>query len=717
MSAIHDSLVQSAREGTSAQRRKLQPGEILIHEGDNTSSVYVLLEGGLKVTRAVSGDSAALAKIEQPGSIVGEMSSIGGGKRSATVTATAESEVLEFESERFVELVEADPAFTRDLVALATRRAEEGELASLLADHFGVVDDELLMSTCATVRWVRLSQGEVLLREGDLSDAAYFVVRGRLQARQRDPETDDEVVLGESGRGDVVGEMGLLGGTPRTATVTAVRDSVLAELDEASFLGLVDRQPRLLIRVALNAAARTQGPRWHSSSDVVVAVAAPDSTIREEFITGIVDELGRLGAVGVLSPRIVDTMLGFEGASEARPGEVGDVSLSRLVNEVELTSDHLLLDMGTSPAQWARRVHGIADRLLLVTTPDAGAESAEHLGRLVGEDHGVPRTLVVVHSANAEPPTDTAELMARFGADDVLHVARGSVSDIRRVARVSVGRGNTLVLGGGGARGFAHIGVLRAVEELGIELDIVGGASIGGIIGSAIADRWPSPEILRWTERHFPKAMDYTIPLISLTKGERIVRGAQETFGDRTIEDLWRTYFCASTNLSAGRTHVHRSGSVIAALRATSAIPGVIPPVPHDGDLLVDGGVLNNLPIDIGRTISPHGRMIAVDVAPPRGPGAHADYGLSVSGWEAIRSMVRSDGRYPRMSAVLMRSMIAASMQERDRNVRDRLADCYLALDMRGISMLDFHDPAAAAERGFEAAKPLLEQWLSQTDG
>jgi predicted acylesterase/phospholipase RssA len=139
--------------------------------------------------------------------------------------------------------------------------------------------------------------------------------------------------------------------------------------------------------------------------------------------------------------------------------------------------------------------------------------------------------------------------------------------------------------------------------------------------------------------------------------------------------------------------------------------------VPVGDALLVDGGVLNNLPIDIARTQAPVGRVFAFDVAPPRGPGAHGDYGLAVSGWKALRARTgRERSPYPGISAVLMRSMITASMQERDRQVGNGLADFYLNLDMRGVSMLDFSDPVSVATRGYEAAMPALEALLETSE-
>jgi predicted acylesterase/phospholipase RssA len=270
-----------------------------------------------------------------------------------------------------------------------------------------------------------------------------------------------------------------------------------------------------------------------------------------------------------------------------------------------------------------------------------------------------------------------------------------------------------LVLSGGGGRGFAHIGVFEALTELGYSIDIAGGTSMGGILATAIADRFTPDEIIEWADEYFPKALDYTIPIVSLTKGRRIARSAAATYGERDIEDLWLPYFSMATDLTSSRVHVLDSGPIVPAIRATSALPGVMPPVPYGDRLLVDGGLLNNLPMDLARQWAPAGQVVASDVAPPRGPGAHGDYGLSVSGWQALRSRM-SSGRsaYPRISSVLMRSMISASMLTRDTQVNQGLADCYIKLDIRGISMLDFDKASSAARRGYEAAMPILEEWL-----
>ena len=159
---------------------------------------------------------------------------------------------------------------------------------------------------------------------------------------------------------------------------------------------------------------------------------------------------------------------------------------------------------------------------------------------------------------------------------------------------------------------------------------------------------------------------------------------------------------------------MHDRGSLARAIRAGSAIPGVIPPIPNEGELLVDGGVLDNLPVDHLRDTGLVDTVIAVDVAPPLGPRAKQDFGLSVSGWRVLRSKLRGKRGYPNVSAVIMRSMLVGSMRERDRLVAAGYTDLYLDLDLRGVSLLDFETVEPVAQAGYDAARPRIEAWLAQ---
>lgn len=693
-------------------KQTYQPAEILVAEGQANDSVFVLISGALEVTKSIDGQDAVLADLTAPGTVVGEMVAMGGGTRTATVSAKAQSELYALDVSTFQSLVATDHDLAVRLSSLAVRRAEEGELAEMLVGRFKLADPARVASACASVAWLTLEAGETLYETGDRSNAVYFVVRGRLRVEGSD-HPGGAVTFA---KGDIIGDLGLLTDRPRQETVTALRHAVVAVMDDALFFEFVDDQPRLMADLALAAVSRYVETTPRSSPATVLAVVAP-TIDRERIIGGLLDELSRHGTVASLSSERVDSLLGTSGIAMTEPGEVGDVRVARLVHEFEMEFDHLVVDIGIEDGPWARRALGIADRIIVATRERPTSEQIELIDHVLAScQPGIPRTLLIEHSGDT-PPSGTAEILGDLLCGDALHVQSGSAGDMARAARVVTGRAAALVIGGGGARGFAHIGAFRAIEELGITIDLIAGTSIGGVFGTLIADG-NSPENLLTMAEKFASVLDYTLPVVSLIKGQKIARLARDYFGDRHIEDLRKTFLCVSTDLTVSRPHLHARGALVTAIRATSAIPGVMPPVPVEQALLVDGGVLNNLPIDVARSASPVGEVIAFDVAPPRGPGAHGDYGLAVSGWKALRSRGAGEkSPYPRISAVLMRSMITASMRERDRQVATGLADFYLNLDMRGVSMLDFSDPGAVAARGYEDSMPALEAWLAGRQG
>jgi NTE family protein/lysophospholipid hydrolase len=175
-----------------------------------------------------------------------------------------------------------------------------------------------------------------------------------------------------------------------------------------------------------------------------------------------------------------------------------------------------------------------------------------------------------------------------------------------------------MVLGGGGARGFAHVGVLRALQEAGVPIDFIGGASMGSMPGATYALGWGDEEVMRAFRKVFVETamptQAYTLPLLSVFSPQRGERAMQRAFGDTLIEDLWLGYFCVASNITRGTLLVQRRGLLWRAMRASGSFPGLFPPVPERGELLVDGGLLNNLPIDVMQTLCP-GPVIASDVS------------------------------------------------------------------------------------------------------
>jgi predicted acylesterase/phospholipase RssA len=324
------------------------------------------------------------------------------------------------------------------------------------------------------------------------------------------------------------------------------------------------------------------------------------------------------------------------------------------------------------------------------------------------------RRLVLVHEGSEPPATGgTRAWLVDRDIDDVHHARIEEPDDMASLTRILAGRAVSVVLGGGAARGFAHLGVLRALEELGVPVDQVGGSSIGAVIAAGPAMGRDSAASTEDCRQRFRRIIDRTLPVVSFASGKRLMGSIAIQYGAWDIEDLWRPFFCVSTSLTRNRTVVHRRGPLGLAIRASVAIPGVFPPFPHDGELLVDGSLLDNLPVAEMRRRNPTGTIIAVDVAPAPGRPSRASYGGAVSGWRALGDRLRRrGGRAPGLAATVLRAMMVASSRDRDRVVARGVADLYLDLDIRNCGPFDFHAVDIGRQAGYDLALPRLAAWL-----
>ena len=278
-----------------------------------------------------------------------------------------------------------------------------------------------------------------------------------------------------------------------------------------------------------------------------------------------------------------------------------------------------------------------------------------------------------------------------------------------------------LALGGGGARGFAHVGVIRAIEEAGIPVDAIGSASMGAVIGAAYAlDRTGAQmEALCEAFASRRRLLDPTLPLTSFLASGKVTRVLQELYGEARIEDLRRPFFAISSNLSRAEPVVHRSGLLWEAVRASSAIPGTFSPMLVDGDLVVDGGVLNNLPIDVMREDVETGIVVGSNVVPTRlGERTHPSryrFGPSVSGFRVFlgRIGLAPEIRAPGLLSVLTRSTeIGSAWRARSAWFR-RNADLLVEPAMGRFRILDFDAWREILASGEVSAREQVGAWLA----
>lgn len=754
LTALVEALTQA---GTT---RHLEPGDIICREHDDSDEAYVVLDGAIEAR--VDGHAGPFAVATHgPGAIVGEVTTLIGGQRTATLAAVEPSTISVVERDRLHEVFGDHPDASGAVLRAARERTDRSRVAALLSEELEATDGAIVAAIADRVTWASLASGETLFSRGDAADAAYLVVSGRLGVTDLEtvarPGSRDREIVGEKiaptvievGRGGIVGEFGLLEDRVRNATVLALRDTTLARLGARDFATLGHNHTALAMGLVRRVLARSGSETATASSNRTFALAITadvDDGGDDDITSTMVQALRACGPTTHLSSASVDRILQSTGIADTEYGLFGEVRLAELLHQSETESDHVVLDAGPgvrsgAEPNWVHRAFHHADQIVIVCSPDPDDAEAAVIRRLLdAAPAGIGTWLALLHPADTARPRNGAVMRTRFDVDEVHHLRDRRTGDLERLARLAAGRGVGLVLSGGGARGHAHIGVHAALVEAGIPIDRVVGASMGSIIAGGIGQQLSPPELLAAMQDGAAKLLDYTLPFVSLIKGERIVEVLERQFGGWETDDMWVPVSFVSTDLTTARVVVHRDGSAARAIRTSVAIPGVLPPVSYDNHLLADGGILDNLPAGVLGSDPSVGVIIASDVAPPHGPTAKDDHGLSVSGWSvalsryvplsvrraqrALRRVMRrteldteAPTRYPGIGATLLRSLLIGSSRRRDEHLAAGIIDLYLELDLRDVPLLDFALVTPSADAGLEQSQPLIHEWLAGRGG
>ena len=510
---------------------------------------------------------------------------------------------------------------------------QDALLTQHLRAYLGDIEPAALALLRQRLTWVEIAGGQTLMAQGEPGDSMYLSISGRLRAYVNDEEGVPRMVR-EMGRGQVIGEMSLYTDEPRSATIVAIRDSVLVRLAKEHFAELLASSAQVSLALTRQIIGRLQTQHQRNPVPLPVTIALLPVTggvALREFADSLAAQLAaqaqRAGRIAVIDAAALDRALGEPGAAE---GDATDAALNRRISieldHIEAEHDFVLLVADDRPSAWTRRCCRHADELLLLA--DAAAAPVLHPIETDWLAHRPARAeaaeiLVLLHPADARCPRDTRAWLARRPVTEHVHIRPALARDMARLARIENRSAVGLVLAGGGARGFAHLGVYRALQEQGIEIDFVGGTSIGAVMAALVASDQPLDTVLDITRRAFkrnPTGELNWLPLISLINNRRlrqiIGRATEELLGTRAdIEDLWKNFYCCASNFSHAREDTLKSGPLMKALMASTAIPGALPPVVLDGDLVFDGGTFNNFPVDVMRRVRGVGQVIGVDLS------------------------------------------------------------------------------------------------------
>ncbi len=601
-----------------------------------------------------------------------------------------------------------------------------------LRTSFGDIDARAMKLLRRHLEWMEIAGGETLMCQGEPGEAMYFTVSGRLRAYVSQ-EDGTQHMVGEMSRGHMIGEMSLYTGEPRAATVVAVRDSVLVRLAKPEFNRLLARSARVSIALTRQIVQRLKGDTARAASghaadrDRPVTMALLPITAGIDvaaFGAQLAEEMARIGRVRLVTREDIDAALAEAGLADSEHGDAETTRRIALVlDEIEARHDFVLLAGDDGPTAWTQRCCRHCDELLLLA--DADQPPLLHATERECLAPGARRIeaaeiLVLLHPADRPSPRGTALWLARRAVAGHLHIRRGLQRDMARLARIQSRTAVGLVLAGGGARGFAHLGVYRALVERGIEIDCVGGTSMGAVMATYIASDRPLEVVMANAREAFrtnPTGDFNLMPVLSLIKGLRLRRilaqAVQSLVGypaeDAGVEDLWKGFYCMATNYSTASEHRIEHGNLVQSLLASTSIPGALPPVIHQGELLCDGGVFNNFPVDAMRRMRGVGRVIGVDLNHRTAP--LVDHAEVPGTWALLRDRLRRPAarqyRLPSLPSYLMTVTILNSMSRQ--RAAQGLCDLYFHPPLTRVGMLQWNRLEPIIQRGYAHAVQVLE--------
>ena len=513
----------------------------------------------------------------------------------------------------------------------------------------------------AELEIVPVTRGEALVRQGDPADALYVVVSGRfavLLDGHKEPIT-------EIGPDQPIGEIAFLTGGLRTATVRAMRDALVLKLDRADFDKLAETRPQIWKSLTTTLAQRL-GAQAGDGGAARASRAAHHRGDPRRPGRGSTRIHRRPETCAHRLARCLVRRCRDDGG--AAPGQCDPDSAegTQALNALEAAHDCVVLLADADLTAFSTKAIRHADLVLAVA--EAGADPAPNALEQMAEHYLTPdaRRLVLIHDARGQA-AGTARWLASRDIAMHHHVALTDDADVARLVRFIDGTAVGLVACGGGALCTAHIGVYKALLEAGFGFDIMGGTSAGAAMTAAFAVGRSPDDIDAGVHDIFVanSAMRrYTWPRYSLLDHTHFDEQLLRHYGGINIEDLWIPFFAVSTNLSSGTVHCHSSGDLWAAIRASSSIPALLPPVyTDDGEMLVDGCLLDNVPIRTMQQMK-HGPNIVISFNLPELERFTVDYRSLPSRGRLIASTLipqwrRALPEAPSMISVLMRSLMA----------------------------------------------------------
>ncbi len=583
------------------------------------------------------------------------------------------------------------------------------DIFSLLkkSDFFSDLPEEMLNFLAKEGEPISLQSGEMLIHQGDLADAFYLLCYGRLSVfLEKDKE--EKRYIGEVLPGETVGEMTLLTGERRSSTVIAARNSTAIKFTFKSFSSTIEQHPKIGMKFAQILVKRMYKLMNNFSPTrnitVVTLVIDPDQPASHAFIKVLEAKIARQYQIHIVNEaRVIQHGFDLTLADSPR--------LVEFLSGLEKTADYVLYVCYNTPSPWTSLCLRQADSIVFTDNEQAENHVASLNNILFKNQLMVPVHLVCLE--NGKKSILVGKIHPQIKR--VHHVSTAHPETIDRFIRLVLGKATCVLLGGGGARSFAHIGILRALQERNRPIDMIGGVSAGAIIAAQFAEGMTSSEILAYNRNMIPVIMKtfraYNLPLISIYSNHLFVKYLREIFGDKKIEELWLNYFCISCNLSVGGFYIHERGLLRDAIYATNAAVPLFPPAVLKGQLLVDGGFISNVP---GNIIRPgfNGKMIGIDVSNERELYVNSEWDAFPSNLQVLLNRINPFARKMTVPGLVDMMMRAFSMGRRETIKTSRyFFDYFLSVPVSQFNFMAYNKIDDIEAAGYQYAMLEIDKW------
>lgn len=582
----------------------------------------------------------------------------------------------------------------------------------------------------------RVAAGETVCREGEPGDSFFVIAAGELEVWGGG---EPPRVVRRLGPGEFLGEVSLLLGGARTATVTAARSSTLLVLGKEAFdrtlladARVLEYLSRILSR-RLATAARKRPPARRSTHVVVAGApglrgksltAASLASFLAEFAGGpalLVRVAGSRGAAPLEKlcaaseaelaaalgrrphgPATLDVSVPLD-ASERQLADAWNALLERLAEH-----RFIVVDLGAGPPPLLAAARQFAHhRVEIVAEPTAATPGALAVVNLHNRQSA---PLPISHCEPFVLPEDPG--LGQGGAlEQALRLqasARSPASPpLRRLARKLLGATVGVAVGGGAAFGIAHLGVLQALEEGGIPIDLLAGTSMGSIVAVGYATGLTPAEMIEIAERIGTlrttlSALDFTLSRPGLLAGDRLIEIFMPLAKGTDFRDLWVPCRTVATDIESGECVTIAEGPLDMAFRASCSVPVLWAPVRHRGRVLVDGGVVDPVPADIVQAMGAD-LVIAVNAVPPLRRGVTTVLSRVYQRINRLNPLAYFGGSrgLPNLFDVTMNSI--QQLQHELGAFKAISADVRIVPDLSEFTWVEFYRPRELIERGYEA--------------